>query len=201
MTETIIFDFGRVLVQFETEEMTKHYIHDPADVQLAAPIIFDRLYWDRSDEGTMTDEEIKDAFCKRLPERLRKGSCEVMDHWYLHLTPIEEMAQLVRDLKSQGKKLYLLSNISNNFADGYTQNPSLKALLELFDGLVFSAKIHMVKPHREIFEYLLNRYELQPNECTFIDDNPANVNTAKELGMQVYLFDGSAEKLRTFLYR
>ena len=52
-----------------------------------------------------------------------------------------------------------------------------------------------MKPHPRIFHTLLDRYELAPDDCTFIDDNPDNVEGAKKLGIHGILFQG-AEPLR-----
>ena len=76
----------------------------------------------------------------------------------------------------------------------------LGELLSEFDGLVFSAPIHMVKPERRIFEHLLEKYSLEPKECTFIDDNADNIAAAKEIDINTYLFDGDAQRLREFIF-
>ena len=201
MTKNIIFDFGRVLVHFEEADLTAAYISDKADIELATPIIFDRLYWDKADAGTMRAEEIKRAFCKRLPKRLHESASLLYDNWYTLLQPIAGMPEIVRDLKKQGCKLYLLSNIDEEFADNYARNDTVNRLFSMFDGLVFSAKVKMVKPQKEIFNFLLNTYGLNPQDCTFIDDSPKNLAAAESLGIKTYRFDGSPEHLRQFLWQ
>ena len=57
----------------------------------------------------------------------------------------------------------------------------------------------MVKPHAEIYEYLLNTYKLKAEECIFIDDRLDNIEAGEKLGIKGYLFDGDAEKLRGYL--
>ena len=64
---------------------------------------------------------------------------------------------------------------------------------------MISGEIHKVKPDRAIYDYLLTTYALNPQECIFIDDNPANIAMAESLGITGYLFDGDAAKLRTYL--
>ena len=53
----------------------------------------------------------------------------------------------------------------------------------------------MVKPNKEIFEHLLGKYNLNADECLFIDDSEKNIEGAKALGINGYLFDGNAVKL------
>ncbi len=200
MTKNYIFDFGKVLVEFEPLYMTRQYIENEKDVQLVAEVLFDRLYWDKLDEGTITDEKVKEAVCARLPERLHESAGLVYENWYKHLPEIEGMRAIVMMLKEQGRGLYLLSNISETFAENYVHVPQLRELFSLFDGLVFSAPIHMVKPTKDIFEYLLHKYDLRAEDCTFIDDNEKNVNGAMQVGISAILFSGNAAELEKMIW-
>ncbi len=195
MTKNYIFDFGNVLVKFEPAYMTKQYIANPEDIELVSEVLFDRLYWDKSDEGTISDDEIKEAVCERLPERLRDSARQIYDNWYHYLPGIEGMKEILLRLKKEGHGLYLLSNISDTFAKKYAEVPQLKELFSLFDGLVFSAPLHMVKPTAEIFDYLLCKYHLAAKECTFVDDSEKNIIGARKVGIHGILFDGNAENL------
>ena len=58
MIKNLVFDFGNVLVRYEPEYMVSQYVSDPEDKRLLAEVLFDRLYWDALDEGTITDEEV-----------------------------------------------------------------------------------------------------------------------------------------------
>lgn len=196
LIKNYIFDFGNVLARFDPEELTAIHIKDEACRKIVSEVVFDRLYWDKLDNGTITDSEVKAMFCKRLPASLHKSACLVYDSWIQLKTPVDGMEKLAADIKAQGGKLYLLSNISIGFAEGYHTNVWVNELFSLFDGLVFSAPIGIVKPDRKIFEYLLNRYGLKAEECVFIDDSPKNISGAEKVGIKGYLFDGDAEKLR-----
>ena len=199
MIKNYIFDFGNVLARFNPDELTAIHIKDEAYRKIVSEIVFDRIYWDRLDDGSITDDEVKEAVCKRLPVELHKGACLVYDGWIGLKTPIDGMQKLVADIKLQGGKLYLLSNISKGFAEGYRNNAWVNELFSLFDGLVFSGPIGIVKPDRKIFEYLLNQYNLKAEECIFIDDSPKNIAGAENAGIKGYLFDGDADKLRKSL--
>lgn len=58
------------------------------------------------------------------------------------------------------------------------------------DGMVVSGEEKMVKPDRRLYEVLLERYALRAEESLFIDDNAANIETARDLGFQVVHFTG-----------
>jgi putative hydrolase of the HAD superfamily len=196
MIKNYIFDFGNVLARFNPDELTEIYVKDEAYRKTVSEIVFDRLYWDRLDDGSITDDEVKQAFCKRLPKELHESACLVYDGWVGLKTPINGMQKLVADIKAQGGKLYLLSNISIGFAENYHKNSWVNELFSLFDGLVFSGPIGIVKPDRKIFEHLLKLYNLKAEECIFIDDSLKNVVGAENVGIKGYLFDGDADKLR-----
>ena len=199
MTDNYIFDFGMVLIDFNMPYMTSVYVEDKEDAQLVESVVFDREYWNRLDAGTITDDEVKQQVCARLPERLHELACKVYDNWYKNLLPINGMYDLIDELKAKGKKLYLLSNISNKFAENYSEVQHINDVFSKFDGLVFSAPLGLVKPNREIFDYLLDKYGLEAQDCTFIDDNKDNIAAAESLGINTYLFDVNAEKLREYI--
>ena len=79
MIKNIIFDFGQVLVHFVPEYMVKQYVTEPEDVKLLSEVVFDRLYWDRLDLGTITDEETIALCRERLPQRLWDAAEKI--HW------------------------------------------------------------------------------------------------------------------------
>jgi putative hydrolase of the HAD superfamily len=58
MIKNFIFDFGKVMVHFEPEYMVGKYVDDADDAKLLGEVIFDRLYWDKLDAGTITDEQV-----------------------------------------------------------------------------------------------------------------------------------------------
>lgn len=199
MITNYIFDFGNVLVRFHERALTAACVSDPALVDTISAVVFDRLYWDPLDYGGITDEALKEACHARLPEHLHSLADDVYDRWIENLPIIEDMAQLVMDIKKKGGKLYLLSNISIGFAAHYREVPHIAELLSHFDGLVFSGPLGIVKPSREIFQHLLDTYGLDPASCIFIDDSPKNIDGCEKAGIRGYLFDGDAAKLRDTL--
>ncbi|MCX5923196.1 MAG: HAD-IA family hydrolase [Candidatus Dependentiae bacterium] len=97
-------------------------------------------------------------------------------------SPITTMVQLAKNLKSKGYKLYVLSNWE---ADSYKlvkkQNTEL---FNLFDGIMVSGEEKMGKPSPEFYKKLLEKYNLNANECIFIDDEINNTQAAQKLGIK-----------------
>lgn len=55
-------------------------------------------------------------------------------------------------------------------------------------GARMSGRAPLIKPDPEIYQLLLSRYSLQPADCIFIDDNPANVAAARTIGIHAIPF-------------
>lgn len=199
MVQNYIFDFGNVLTVFDPDKLTAPHVADAQTRKLVSEVVFDRLYWDALDWGTITDEYIKADIRRRLPEELREVGCTVYDRWVHNLTPVPGMEKVVQDLRNACGKLYVLSNVSIGFANTYREVPWIRALFDNFDGIILSGTIGIAKPGKEIFEYMLDKFNLQARECLFIDDNAKNIETAKALGINGYLFDGDAQKLSVYL--
>ena len=199
MIKNYIFDFGNVLARFYPHELTAPYVADPDRRAKIVEVAFDRTYWAPLDEGTITDDEVKAAIRGRLSAEDGELGCLAYDNWVKNLVPVEGMPQVVADLKKAGGRIYLVSNISQKFAAEYKENPWVSDLFATFDGLIFSSDYKICKPCREIFEILLERYDLNPEECLFVDDLPANIQGAAAVGIKGYQFDGNAPKLREFI--
>ena len=199
MLKNFIFDLGHVLTPFEAYDLTRVYVKDEEKVALVAETVFDRLYWDRLDAGTIEDSEVTAGFLSRLPEELHSAALDAYNNWIINLQPMPGMCELVRELKGKGGKIFLLSNTSVNLYENYHRSPWMKELFELFDGLVVSGVIKKTKPNKEIYEYVLDTYALKAGETIFIDDNAKNIEGCRACGIEGYLFDGDADKLRKYL--
>ncbi len=196
MIKNIVFDYGKVLIQFEPSYMVGKYVSDENDAKLLEEVIFDRLYWDKLDEGSMTDEEVIAAVNERIPERLHAVCREAYYNWIYNLPEIEGMRELVAHVKNDlGVRIFLLSNISRYFAEHAHE----KEELEPFEKCIFSAVVGKTKPNRDMFEYLCDECNILPEETLFIDDSEKNIKGAEGYGIKGYLFDGNSGKLREYI--
>ena len=57
MIKNVVFDFGQVLVHFDPKYMTEQYVKNTEDAKLVEEVVFDRMYWDKLDLGTISNEE------------------------------------------------------------------------------------------------------------------------------------------------
>ena len=194
--KNVVFDFGQVLVHFDPPYIVGRFVSDPADAKLLVEVVFDRLYWDRLDAGTLSNEELLAAVRTRLPERLWAVAEQIYYQWIYNLPEMEGMRELILDIKEQyGVSVYLLSNISAYFAEHAAEIP----ILSLLDGCMFSATCGRIKPNLDFFEHLFEQMQIDPTQSVFVDDRADNVESACRLGMSGYVFDGNAAALRAYL--
>lgn len=194
--KNVVFDFGQVIVHFEPEYMVGQYVQSRGDKELLCEVLFDRLYWDKLDEGTITDEETLSAVFARIPERLWSVAEEIYYNWIYNIPEIEGMREVVRYIKEKyGVRVLLLSNISKYFAAHRDEIP----VLSEFEYCVFSALIGVTKPSKAIFDHLCSVCDIKPEESIFIDDNTRNIEASRSFGFNGYVFDGSANNLKSYL--
>jgi putative hydrolase of the HAD superfamily len=72
---------------------------------------------------------------------------------------------------------------------------------EMFHGVVISSRIKTVKPEIEIYQHLLDKYQLRPAETIFIDDTEENLTAASSLGIQTIRFFDSTQCERALVDR
>ena len=196
MIQNVVFDMGQVLIRWQPAVLTAQLGLPEEDGALQTRELFQNVEWVMLDRGVITPEEVTRRVCARLPERLHGAVARLTGSWWeICLDPIPGMAELVGQLKAAGCGIYLLSNASVALRTYFPRIPGS----EYFDGLMVSAEEKLVKPQPEIFRRLYERFDLKPEECVFIDDSPANVESAILTGMDGIVFYGDAQRLRAEL--
>lgn len=83
-------------------------------------------------------------------------------------------------------KLALLSNISSNWVREVFLSQEEQAL---FEAIVLSYEVGMVKPDERIYKLTAERLGINPDECVFIDDGVVNCRAAQATGMKAVVYD------------
>lgn len=176
MIKNIIFDIGNILLRYDPlPYLNSHYDHG---AELYA-LISQSKEWLMLDQGTLTNEEAIVLFTKQNPA-LKDEIIHYMTHWSELLTPLEEHVNVFKQVK-KNYHVYLLSNFH---LEAFQMMRQKYPFLQDVDGQVISADVHQLKPDPAIYQTLFTRYHLRPEECLFIDDSKANIDTAKKLGMK-----------------
>lgn len=192
MIKNIVFDMGGVLIDFNPARSLKnHFV--PEYRELVNQNVFRSKEWALMDKGTYSVEDALKIMCSRLPDSLHSEVRKMVLDREAEMPPIDGMLPIVKKLKENGYRLYLLSNCPDWFTDFKKSVPAFT----YFDGFIVSAFYNEVKPDEEIYKILFREFSLTPDECFFIDDTQANIETAKRLGMEAFCFaDRDFEKLK-----
>ncbi len=103
----------------------------------------------------------------------------------------ERVIEIVRQLRNKGIKCYLATNQEKHRVK-YMKKKMKFA--EIFDGIFASAEIGYRKPNRKFYESILRdlqeQHYIQSNEIMFFDDDQKNIDEAKAVGIDAYLYSG-----------
>ena len=179
-----IFDIGNVLMDFLPVAHLESLYSDPAVVDKLNETIFKSPDWLFMDHGRLSRDEAIRIFCEREPD-YRAEIIHVMQGVDSMFKPKPDSIELLPIIKEAGHKLYYLSNMQNEIRNYMHVNHEY---LKLFDGGVFSCDVKYIKPAPEIYRFLLDKYNLLPEECLFFDDMPENVTAAEKEGIKSILF-------------
>jgi len=179
MIKNIIFDIGNVLLEFNPRMYVSSKISEEK-VEEIYKCIFQSDEWPMLDRGTISEEEAKMNIINRNIENKELINL-VFENWYDILIPIESSVDVLRQLKENGYKVYYLSNFHLAAFEHVTQKYEF---FQRFDGGIVSYKEKLLKPEKEIYEMIIERYNLEQNETVFIDDIKENVNAAVKSGLK-----------------
>jgi len=191
----IVFDLGNVLFKFDPEEILDDLFKDPTINRKLKEAVFKTIIWKELDRGTLSFEEAKKIFREKNPD-LKEEINILLKEWKNYLHPIIENIEILPKLK-ENNKLFILSNFHE---DAFNYIRGKYSFFDTFDGMVISYKEKLLKPEKEIYQLLLNRYNLNPEETFFVDDIVENIHAAEELGIKGILYKGP-ESLRESLKR
>lgn len=183
MIKNIIFDMGGVLIDYNPEK-TLYSLFDKETADILLKEIFRNPIWADKDRGIIFPEDIMEQKKDVIPAVVFDKTCEMVNNFYPYMPPFEKMFDFIKGLKEKGYGIYLLSNASGDFYERISGIPALS----LFDGYLISADYKLLKPEKEIYLALYEKFSLIPEECYFIDDVQANIDGAKAAGMDGHCY-------------
>ncbi len=183
MIKNIIFDMGGVLIDYNPEK-TLYSMFDKETADILLREIFRNPIWNDKDRGIIFPEDIMKQKKDLIPAEHLEKTAELVNNFYPYMPPFEKMHDLIKQLKEKGYGIYLLSNASSDFHERRQSIPALA----LFDGVVVSADYKLLKPEKEIYLALFEKFSLRPEECYFIDDVQKNIDGARAVGMDGHCY-------------
>jgi putative hydrolase of the HAD superfamily len=133
-----------------------------------------------SDNGFIS----RDEYLEKASRLIGLSSQEVYDIISQQEVRNTEMLRYVLELH-QDYRTAMLSNVGRGAIERLFSPGELK---ELFDTVVLSSEVGMMKPSVEIYQHTASQLDLVPDECIMIDDIPFNVEGAEMTGMRGVTF-------------
>jgi len=193
--KAIIFDFGGVLVGWDPRNLYRRFFPDQPQAMedFLAEVNF--MEWNAlQDKGRPFAEGVT-ILSEQFPHHADLIRA-YHENWIESITGyIEGTVDLLRALKEKGYGIYGLSNWS---AETFPIVRDEFDFLNLFDGVILSGEVNLIKPDPAIFKLCLQMIGKPANECLFIDDSQANIIVAKQMGFDTVHFE-SPEHLKSEL--
>ncbi len=179
--DTIIFDLGGVLIDWNPEYVYLEVFNgDQKKVDWFLNTIC-TSDWNIEQDAGRTFYDATELLVKQYPE-YENWIRIYYDRWEDMLGGIiPETVALLDNLKRiNTHRLYALTNWS---AEAFPVALKRYDFFKHFEGIVVSGDEKTRKPFPKIYEILLERYDLNPSSCLFIDDNYENIIAAEKMGI------------------
>jgi 2-haloacid dehalogenase len=189
--KTVVFDIGGVLIDWNPRHLYRKIFSSEEEMEWFLSEIC-TYEWNVQQDGGKLFSEASAELSAKFPGYSDKIAL-YYGRWEEMLGgELNDTVKIFNELKSAGMPLYALTNWSHEaFPVAYERYGFMKQ----FDGIVVSGYEKLLKPDHAIYRVLMNRYNINPAESVYIDDNKANAEAAAELGFHSIHFN-SAIQLR-----
>lgn len=183
-TRAVVFDVGRVLVQWDIAHLYDRLIADPGErAWFLANVVTEEWHF-RHDAGESLDAMVGERQAE-FP-----GHADLIEAYRTHWLdtvpgPVPGSQELAVRLDEAGIPLFAITNFG---VDTWDMFRPTQPLFDRFRDIVVSGREKVMKPDPEIFQIARRRFDHPPGSMLFIDDNAANVASARALGWQTHHF-------------
>lgn len=192
---TVIFDIGNVLAEFVPMQYLKSIGYDGEERDEIFNAIIENDIWNEYDKGIMTETEVINKYIERYPE-LEDAVRKVFSDMKGIVRRFEYTDEWIESLKEQNIRVLYLSNISKTL---YNDCEEELNFISDMDGGILSFEEKCSKPDSEIYKKLINKYNLEPDACIFVDDRQANIKAATNNGLNGIYFNSYDEASREII--
>jgi putative hydrolase of the HAD superfamily len=198
MIKAVIFDFGNV-ISLAQEPWVMEKLASLAGLPVQT---MDSLVWKyraEYDRGTISGKEYYRTLLVHgglvVEDEVLEQMVQIDLESWTHINP--DTVQLMEHIKQAGYTLGILSNMPHEFLHLARMTLPVFALPDV---CVFSCELGFIKPEPAIYQTLLSLASCKPEEAVFFDDVQANIDAARLLGINAYLWN-NPETARNTLHQ
>jgi HAD superfamily hydrolase (TIGR01509 family) len=188
MPKAVLWDFGNVVVRWSPRTLYSKVFPDPAECDRFLSEVC-TLDWHLAHDRGVSFAENRLSLLERHPE----FEAHILDwerRWpEMFSGAIPETEAAIEALHERGTPQYGLTNLSAEVVDHMT---SISPVFRRLRGIVVSGEEKVVKPDPAIFRIAIERFGFEPSDVLFVDDSPANIETAEALGFETHHFTDPA---------
>ncbi len=189
MIKNVLFDLGGVVITLCQPEAIRRFaalgLTDAADYldQYTQGGIFGKL-----EEGSMSAEDFRNELSRIVGREITASECRHAWLGYRAELPARNLDTL-RRLRAEGYRLLLLSNTNPYMMDWALSSEfdgNGHSINDYFDALYLSYQMRAMKPDVSFFRMVLEKENILPEECLFVDDGARNTAVASSLGIKTF---------------
>lgn len=190
----VIFDVGKVLFDWDLRNLFRKLIDDPVELEWFVTNVVTPEWHFQHDAGRDLADMVPERIAE-FPEHAALIEAYAARFNETIPGPIPGSLEIVHELHSNGVPLFAITNFGHEFWEDFRPT---QPIFDLFGDIVVSGTEKMMKPDPAIYALALQRFGIAPNSGIFIDDNLANVTSARENGFAAHHFT-DAQSLRAEL--
>jgi len=190
--KAVVFDYGKVISLPPDPGVLERFAQlIGADLEKLEPVFWS--FRDEYDRGAISAREYYKDVIRHLgasvPDDKDLDEITMMDlNSWANINP--GTTSLMHDVKKAGYVLGILSNMPHDFLALYRDKLPVFSLPHVS---LFSCHVNIIKPGEAIYRKLLSMLELEPAEVVFFDDRADNIKTARDLGMEAFVWENPEE--------
>jgi 2-haloacid dehalogenase len=182
--QAVVFDLGGVLIDWDPRHLYRRIFGSEEEMEAFLSTVCTPEWNAELDRGR-SFEEMVDLLRSEHPQRRVQIEAYHLRWDEMLGESFEGSVKILRELHSAGYPLYALTNWS---AQTFHIARERYDFLSLFEEIVVSGEVGVVKPDPRIYALLVERTGLDPCRTVFVDDRGENVRAAKKHGFIGVLF-------------
>ncbi len=185
---TVVFDVGKVLFEWDLRYLFAKLIADGDELEFFVTHVVTPEWHFQHDAGRALDDMVAERITE-FPEYAKLIAVYANRFNETIPGPVTGSLEIVQELAESGVPLFAITNFGAEFWEGFRPT---QPIFDLFQDIIVSGVEKLVKPDPAIYALALQRFGIRPGQAIFIDDNHANVISARENGFATHHFRDAA---------
>jgi len=185
---TVVFDVGKVLFEWDLRNLFAKLIADKDALEFFVTHVVTPEWHFQHDAGRALDDMVTERIAE-FPEYATLIAAYAPRFNETIPGPVTGSLEIVQELAESGVPLFAITNFGAELWEGFRPT---QQIFDLFQDIIVSGVEKLVKPDPAIYALALQRFGIKPGQAIFIDDNHANVISARENGFATHHFRDAA---------